>query len=55
MFPPPLLQSLSIIGVRQTGGKIAFDIVEEPTSVFCDIYFRNPAERCKKQKPDFRC
>lgn len=35
---------------KQKSRKIAFDIVS-PTSVLCDIYFRNPESQAKTIKP----
>lgn len=36
---------------KQKSRKIAFDIVVSPTSVLCDIYFRNPQGQAKTIKP----
>lgn len=36
---------------KQKSRKIAFDIVVSPTSVLCDIYFRNPESQAKTIKP----
>jgi len=39
-----------MFGANQRNWKIAFDIAVFLSSVFCDIYFRNPTDQAKTVK-----